>query len=213
MYTSVTQRALLSAKLAKLKACIIESDQNATTEDANFEAAAEAAAKDTKIIVGTSKLTTLNPNLIAQVVTLFNDAYSRSAAKNRLSPKEVAYRLKLSGDGSTRANRVLLLAFKGDNLVGCVSSTFQTPWSKEGWGHWGMLAVSTEAQGQGIASLLVAAAERRLAEECMKVQIEYNYRADHAPSAHLEAWYERTLGFKRVNRVPTELRGRNFVWC
>jgi hypothetical protein len=81
---------------------------------------------------------------------MFNEAYSNSAAKNSMTADEVRYRLRLAGNGGTRTNRVLLLAFRNHSsqlqfqshmLLGCVSSTYSTPWSEDGWGHWGMLAV------------------------------------------------------------------------
>ena len=75
------------------------------------------------------------------------------------------------------ANRVLHLAFREGHLLGCCSSTLQPPWTP--WtepltrscgpgrtcGHWGLLSVHPDAQGTGVASALIAAAERRLLEE------------------------------------------------
>lgn len=44
--------------------------------------------------------------------------------------------------------QVLHLAFKKDDgtLVGCMSSTFQPPWTERGCGHWGLLAVHPQHQ-------------------------------------------------------------------
>ena len=79
------------------------------------------------------------------------------------------------GDAGPQANRVLHLAFKGDDLVGCASSTFSPGWTPEGCGHWGLLAVDPSHQNSGVATALVIAAERRLATTSAGIQIEYQY--------------------------------------
>lgn len=79
------------------------------------------------------------------------------------------------GDAGPQANRVLHLAFKGDELVGCASSTFSPGWTPEGCGHWGLLAVDPSHQNSGVATALVIAAERRLATTSAGIQIEYQY--------------------------------------
>ena len=100
------------------------------------------------------------------------------------------------GDAGARANRVLHLAFRDDGvLVGACSSTYQPPWCEEGCGHWGLVAVAPEAQGGGVASALVRAAELRLAGACGEGQIEYEYTVGHAYSERLRQWYETKLGF------------------
>eukprot|EP00966_Prymnesium_polylepis_P148247 3424522-Prymnesium_polylepis.1 len=93
------------------------------------------------------------------------------------------------GDPGPRANRVLHLAFRGERLVGCCSSTFQPPWTPEGCGHWGLVVVRLEAQGTGVASALVHAAEARLAGCCARVQIEYEYTKGEEYSERLLEWY------------------------
>jgi GNAT superfamily N-acetyltransferase len=67
-----------------------------------------------------------------------------------------------------------------------------------------VLYLQPQAQGWGVASLLVAAAERRLAEVCDTIQIEYNYKPNHLPSQHLEAWYEGKLGLARIKTGSQE---------
>ena len=79
------------------------------------------------------------------------------------------------GDAGPQANRVLHLAFKDRELVGCASSTFSPGWTPDGCGHWGLLAVHPDHQKSGVATALVIAAERRLATICGGVQIEYQY--------------------------------------
>ena len=72
-----------------------------------------------------------------------------------------------------RTNRVLHLAYRDGELVGACSSTVQPAWTPTNCGHWGMLAVAPAAQGSGVASALVAAAERRLVVcGCSMVQVE-----------------------------------------
>jgi GNAT superfamily N-acetyltransferase len=125
----------------------------------------------------------------------------------RLSLEDVHERLQM-GDAGSRANRVLHLAWRGDTLVGCCSSTFQPPWTPEGCGHWGLLVVDSAAQGTGVASAIIEAAERRLAGACARVQIEYEYTPGHAPSERLMELYEKKLGF--VCDVPHPRSGRRF---
>jgi len=110
----------------------------------------------------------------------------------RVSKHEVRQRLHM-GDG--QPNRVHL-AVRGGTLVGCCSSTLQTPWCPSGCGHWGLLAVDPAAQGQGVASALVAAAEALLYGAGLReVQIEYDYQRGEPQSERLYAWYEGTCGF------------------
>ena len=84
------------------------------------------------------------------------------------------------GDAGPAANRVLHLAFKAGELVGCASSTFSPGWTPDGCGHWGLLAVDPEHQNSGVATALVIAAERRLATACGGIQIEYQYTEGEA---------------------------------
>lgn len=148
-----------------------------------------------RVEVGTSKLATRA--FCTEVASLANHAYGY----NRLSAPEVAQRLEM-GDAGPDANRVLHLAWRAEDetgeetLVGICSSTRQTPWCPRGCGHWGLLAVKVAAQGTGVASALVRAAEHRLSlAGLQQVQIEYEYTRGDATSERLYAWYEGTLGF------------------
>ncbi len=65
-------------------------------------------------------------------------------------------------------------------------------------GHWGLLAVDPTAQGTGVASALVEAAEDRLrAGGCQYVQIEYEYTEGHPHSQRLEAIPSAALYFTK----------------
>lgn len=60
-----------------------------------------------------------------------------------------------------------------------------------------MLAVDPVAQGTGVASALVAAAEARLSAAGLReVQIEFDHSKGDPQSERLRAWYEGTCGFK-----------------
>eukprot|EP00927_Polykrikos_kofoidii_P052710 TRINITY_DN46631_c0_g1_i1.p1 TRINITY_DN46631_c0_g1~~TRINITY_DN46631_c0_g1_i1.p1 ORF type:complete len:208 (-),score=32.53 TRINITY_DN46631_c0_g1_i1:175-798(-) len=160
------------------------------------------------VIVGCSTHAA-SSELVQRIARMVNTSYGRS----RLSEREVRDRLR-GGDESLNPNRVLHLAFRCDELVGCVSSTFQPPWTSKGCGHWGLLVVDKAAQGTGVASALVEAAERRLHEGgCTEVQIEYEYSANDPHLQRLQDWYEGKLGFKRnsgwfINRLLGSLVGQ-----
>lgn len=55
------------------------------------------------------------------------------------------------------------------------------------------------AQGKGVASALVHAAEHRLATACTEIQMEYSYSFGDEDSARLCEWYEGRLGFRCAN--------------
>merc|ERR1712176_1069535 len=60
----------------------------------------------------------------------------------------------------------------------------------------GALAVDPIAQGRGVGSALVAAAEKRLLDAgCQTVQIEYRFTVGDAEKERLYSWYEGKLGF------------------
>jgi len=180
---------------------------------------------DISVIVGTSKLAE-DPAMVDRIMTMVNTSYLESikdqlskrhqSTYQRLSRDEVIDRLEM-GDAGHGANRVLHIAFRGDRLapstvVGCMSSTFQPPWTEDGCGHWGLLVVDRECQGQGIASVLVASAERRLAGACNQIQIEYEYTAGHAYSQRLMDWYEGRCGFTCSSGYPRS-SGTQFRKC
>ena len=61
------------------------------------------------------------------------------ASYDRITREEVSTRLE-QGDDPT-ANRVLHLAFRAGQIVGCCSSMLRPPWPTpfENCGHWGLL--------------------------------------------------------------------------
>ena len=70
------------------------------------------------------------------------------------------------------------------------------------------MVVAVEAQGTGVASALVAAAEERLMDAGLgSCQIEYEYTCGDPQSERLYKWYEGTLGF-HAGGAPTKTRGR-----
>eukprot|EP00928_Gymnodinium_smaydae_P004048 TRINITY_DN11417_c0_g1_i1.p1 TRINITY_DN11417_c0_g1~~TRINITY_DN11417_c0_g1_i1.p1 ORF type:complete len:247 (+),score=37.25 TRINITY_DN11417_c0_g1_i1:64-804(+) len=150
------------------------------------------------VVVGTSELKRIDPALPERIAELVNRAYGH----HRLSRGEAEQRLAM-GDAGDRANRVLHMAWRGPALVGCCSSTLQPPWTSRGCGHWGLLSVDPVAQGTGVASALVSAAEQRLlAAGCTSVQIEYEYTAGDAYSERLMSWYEGKCGFTSRSSRP-----------
>ena len=155
----------------------------------------------TTVTIGTSA--DYSPEFAAEVAGMVNTAYGYG----RISPSEIRQRLAM-GDADEEANRVLHLAWRNNKVVGCCSSTIQTPWCPRGCGHWGLLVVGVHAQGTGVASALVASAEARLAEKGLaNVQIEYEYTCGDPASERLLAWYEGRLGF-HGGGVPTTSHGR-----
>ena len=135
------------------------------------------------VVIGASSL---EPNVHA-LAALVNAAYGH----HRVGVAEMRHRL------TTARNRVLHVALRDGRPVGCCSSTLHVPWCGPGCGHWGLLAVAPEAQGTGVASALVAAAEQRLASHGIShVQMEYSYSKGEAFSERMLAWYEDTLGYR-----------------
>merc|ERR1719382_1228784 len=116
---------------------------------------------------------------------------ARIAGWSDKSEREVRSRLSMGDVGSQRANRLMHLALLDGVVVGWCSS------STSGWGgdgHWGALAVDPAAQGKGVGSALVAAAEKRLLEAgCQSVQIEYRFMMGNPEKERLYAWYEGKL--------------------
>merc|ERR1712187_298100 len=109
------------------------------------------------------------------------------------SEREVRSRLSYGDVGSESANRVMHVAFLNGVAVGwCSSSTCS--WG--GDGHWGALSVDPIAQGKGVGSALVEAAEKRLLDAgCQSVQIEYRFTVGDEAKERLYAWYEGKLEF------------------
>ena len=154
-----------------------------------------------------------------QVARLCNEAYGCG----RLSEADARARLAMGDEAE--ANRVLHLAFREGQLLGCCSSTLQPPWTPRGCGHWGLLSVHPEVRGTGVASALIAAAERRLLEEgcstsALKregigrpgaIQIEYEFTAGDPESQRLLQWYEGACGFRSGSPPPE--KGSTFRCC
>ena len=111
-----------------------------------------ASAGELVVKIGTSALSGSFARELANVV-------NRAYGYRRVSESEIVRRLS-RGDGAR--NRVLHVAMRNGAIVGCCSSTLHTPWTGPGCGHWGLLAVDPEAQGTGVATALVAAAEQRV---------------------------------------------------
>lgn len=144
-----------------------------------------------RVVVGASRMAAEDSSLVRRISNMTTSAHGHM----RFSEGEVRNRLAM-GDAGSDANRVLHIAFRAADVVGCCSSTIQPPWTSSGCGHWGALAVDPVAQGTGVASALVAAAEQRLAEAgCERVQIEYEYIVGDDHSERLRGWYESKLGF------------------
>ena len=159
-----------------------------------------------KVTIGTSALD--KGDFCLQLATMVNEAYGH----HRLSSSEVSHRLAM-GDGC-HCNRVLHIAWRGNTVVGCCSSTLQTPWCPRGCGHWGLVSVDVDAQGTGVGSALVRAAEHRLSEAGLSaVQIEYGYTCGDPDSERLLAWYEGTLGFDGGGRPCSRPGSSEFRRC
>eukprot|EP00747_Dinoflagellata_sp_TGD_P166594 gnl/TRDRNA2_/TRDRNA2_189616_c0_seq1.p1 gnl/TRDRNA2_/TRDRNA2_189616_c0~~gnl/TRDRNA2_/TRDRNA2_189616_c0_seq1.p1 ORF type:complete len:278 (-),score=31.87 gnl/TRDRNA2_/TRDRNA2_189616_c0_seq1:467-1300(-) len=160
-------------------------------EDPNMRTKPGSDQPVLRVVIGTSKMSREDPKLAANIA----DAAYRANGHQRFSVREVEGRLA-KGDAEPNANRVLHVAFLGDQVAGCCSSTVQTGWTSSGCGHMGALAVDPNFQGRGVASALVDAAEERLLKQgCARVQIEYHYYQGEAESERLRAWYEDRLGY------------------
>mmetsp|Transcript_108820 Transcript_108820/g.336123 ORF Transcript_108820/g.336123 Transcript_108820/m.336123 type:complete len:191 (+) Transcript_108820:35-607(+) len=168
----------------------------------------QTAEEDVVITIATSQ--NADASLVRAITTLINTAHGC----RRISDLEVRRRVSM-GDSGCCANRVLHLARRGDALVGCCSSTIQPPFTCFCCGHWGLLSVDPSAQGTGVASALVAAAEQRLARAgCLAVQVEYEHTAGDEFSERLRQWYEGRLGFRCVSGRPSSTPGsREFRVC
>eukprot|EP00419_Tripos_fusus_P045454 CAMPEP_0172818516 /NCGR_PEP_ID=MMETSP1075-20121228/13975_1 /TAXON_ID=2916 /ORGANISM="Ceratium fusus, Strain PA161109" /LENGTH=143 /DNA_ID=CAMNT_0013658887 /DNA_START=150 /DNA_END=578 /DNA_ORIENTATION=- len=142
-----------------------------------------AASQQVLVVIGTSEHAS-KPTIVEEILRIVNTAFGHQ----RLTQPEVMQRLAM-GDAGSEANRVLHMAFCGEVLVGCMSSTLQPPWTPRDCGHWGMLAVDPSRQGQGFATALVQAGEQRLAEAgCKQVQIEYHFTVGDPSTERLKSW-------------------------
>mmetsp|Transcript_64101 Transcript_64101/g.181990 ORF Transcript_64101/g.181990 Transcript_64101/m.181990 type:complete len:215 (-) Transcript_64101:249-893(-) len=163
---------------------------------AAYRAAQATPDASVTVEIATARMANEDETLVRRVVEMVNRAYGH----RRTTEAEVHRRIALSNKGT---NRVLHLAYRGDTLVGCCSSTIQPPWTCYGCGHWGLMVVDRAAQGSGVASALVEAAEQRLAQAgCSRIQIEYEYTTGDPFSDRLMQWYEGKLGFSCMTGRP-----------
>lgn len=196
--------ALIAQKLQEIDKALSELSDAPELAGTIAERPGAAAVK---IVIGNSEMAA-RQGFISSIVSMVNQSYGCM----RLDEHDVMDRLQMGDAGSSSANRVLHLAMLGDRPVGCMSSTFKVPWAENGCGHWGLLVVDTSMQGQGIASAMVAGAERRLAGVCEQIQIEYEYTAGDTLSERLLAWYEGKCRFQCVSGRPRG-QGTEFRKC
>jgi len=93
---------------------------------------------------------------------MINEAYSTALKEvlqggvyERVDEEDIFDRLSMGDSGMAFSNRVLLLAFIENRMVGCISSTYSPPWTPEGCGHWGLLVTDVKEQRKGVAKALV----------------------------------------------------------
>lgn len=142
----------------------------------------ESLCGDLKVVIGTSQMMKEDSTLVSRIAK-FSDKCER----------EVRSRLSYGDAGSESSNRVMHVALLNGVAVGWCSSS---PCSWGGDGHWGALSVDPNAQGKGVGSSLVEAAEKRLLDAgCETVQIEYRFTIGDEAKERLFAWYEGKLGF------------------
>eukprot|EP00930_Biecheleria_cincta_P001422 TRINITY_DN102562_c0_g1_i1.p1 TRINITY_DN102562_c0_g1~~TRINITY_DN102562_c0_g1_i1.p1 ORF type:complete len:264 (+),score=50.15 TRINITY_DN102562_c0_g1_i1:156-947(+) len=200
------QIVLLEKQLAEIDSVLHELGDEAMPTSAESETDNRRLQVD--VVVGNSAMVDKMPGLIKKICSMVNRSYGYM----RVDEGDIADRLQMGDPGSSRANRVLHVAFMGDQPVGCMSSTFRVPWAEDGCGHWGLLVVDESLQGKGIASRMVQAAEARLAGMCEQIQMEYEYTPGDELSERLLAWYEGKLNFRCVSGPPRG-RGPEFRKC
>lgn len=141
----------------------------------------ESARESLEVVIGTSQM--LEDSALVNRIVNFSDKCER----------EVRSRLSMGDAGYDSANRLMHVALLNGEAVGWCSS------ATSGWGgdgHWGALSVDQAAQGKGVGSALVEAAEVRLLRAgCESVQIEYRFTVGNPAKERLYAWYEGKLGF------------------
>jgi len=175
---------------------------------------ASSGSSPVRVVVGTSALANEHRGLEERLTDMIHKSYGAvgGTGPRMLEMQPVSVRLQM-GDSGVRNNRVLHVAFRAGEVVGCISSSFRTTWTEPGVGHWGLLVVDLAAQGTGVASALVQAAERRIAEECHAIHIEYDFIAGEDHSTRLRAWYEK-IGYKQLGARPKPgPKGSEFAFC
>jgi len=201
-----TQRAAaLKRKLEEVSEAL--SSLGEVSEQEKAAAAGGAKASPVQVVIGNSEMAA-KPGFVQQIVSVVNRAYGC----RRVDEDDVLDRLQMGDPGSSFGNRVLHLAMMGDRCVGAMSSTFKVPWAESGCGHWGLLSVDPDEQGKGIASAMIAVAERRLAGACVQIQIEYEYTPGDELSERLMKWYEGKCAFQCMHGRPRG-RGSEFRKC
>ena len=187
----------MAARIRRLETQLQEVDTALADSPPPPSLGREVSGADVIVTIGTSALVEQVADVVRRIEEVVNQAYTY----RRVSRADVRDRLAM-GDAGLRANRVLHLAWRGDELLGACSSTYQPPWTPEGCGHWGLLSVIPEAQSTGVASALVRAAELRLAAACEMIQIEYEYTPGDEYSGRLLQWYEGKCGFECPSGPP-----------
>lgn len=136
-----------------------------------------------------------------------DDQHEAHAKFTRTSFDEIVSRLQMCSD--SRSARKLLLAFDSrQNCLGCCSVT--APYGEPRLGEWGLVCVAMRAQGRGIGSRLVAAAEAHcVLRGCDILQLEFFTTEEHRYSTRLRTWYYDKLGYRQVHRQQcgNQLRG------
>uniref|UniRef100_A0A7S1RA62 N-acetyltransferase domain-containing protein n=1 Tax=Alexandrium catenella TaxID=2925 RepID=A0A7S1RA62_ALECA len=204
----------VAARRVRLSARLAEKDEQLRGAPADGGPDESAPSGGISVVIGTSKLAEEHPGLEDRLTDMINRSYQavEGTGPRMLQQQPVSVRLQM-GDGGTRANRVLHVAFRGAEVVGCISSSFATLWTEPGVGHWGLLVVDLSCQSTGVGSALVAAAERRLAEECDQIHIEHDFFPGRPHSERLRAWYEK-CGYARIHGQPKEgPPGSEFCGC
>jgi len=189
--------------LQSIESTLEEMAATAPADTTSTDEATTSSRSAVRVVIGTTQMAEDDPTLVDSITDLINSAYTKALQEmlpvgqryERIDHDDVRNRLQM-GDAGFHANRVLHLAYRDDTLVGACSSTYQPPWTPDGVGHWGLMSVLPDAQGSGVASALIAAAETRLASRCQGIQIEYEYTRGHAFSQRLKDWYEDKLGFR-----------------
>ncbi|CAE8629813.1 unnamed protein product [Polarella glacialis] len=156
---------------------------SADVPSTNSGIAADSLVDGLSVVIGTSQMVAQDSTLVRRIAK-FSDKYEG----------EVRSRLSYGDAGHEKANRVMHVAFFNGVAVGWCSST--PGWGCGRGGHWGALAVDPSAQGKGVGSALVKAAEQRLLDAgCNSVQIEYRFVVGDPAKERLYAWYEGKLDF------------------
>jgi len=199
--------AALTQRTEALTQKLAEFDEMIAAHPPTSEDESEEQSDYVSVIIGDSSMAEV-PGMVQKIDEIASQSKS-------LGEYEVRRRLEMGDDG-LRANRVLHLAFtkEKNELVGCMSSTFQPPWTEQGCGHWGLLAVDPAHQGKGVASALVKAGEARLETVCDEIQMEYRHTMGNPDSTKLHAWYEGRLGFVCPHGPPGGPEGsQEFRMC